>query len=118
MIKEKYLLAAGSPAFSKRLITYFQSEGWQVRTITNKPDALRFSKETQEAPQYVVTDRLKDWTIRLARELQPQGTQVILSGFMRETPKELECVLGVPYNSIMGLPSKVATVLLEKEFRD
>ena len=118
MIKEKFILAAGSPSFSRRVVAFFQGEGWQVKTITKKSDALRYLNEKSDTPQYIVIDQLKDWTVRLARELQPQGTQVILSGFMRGTPKELEGILGVPYYSIMGPPSKVANVLLEKEFLD
>ena len=118
MMKEKYVMAAGSPAFSRKLAAIFQLEGWEATALTNEPAALRYLKDVQDIPQYLVIDKLKDWAIRLARELQPQGTQIILSGFMPETPEELQGILGVPYYSIMGLPSKVATVLLGKEVRD
>lgn len=112
MVKEKYLLAAGTIAFSRQLAAIFYSEGWQVRSITNKQNALRFLREMQDAPRYLVVDKLKDWVIRLAKELQPQGTEIILSGAMTETPEELKKILGLDYYSIMGLPSKVADVLL------
>lgn len=118
MMKERYILAAGSPAFSRKLAAIFQVEGWEAMALTNEPAAIRYSKDMQDVPQYLVIDKLKDWAIRLARELQPQGTQIILSGFMPETPEELQGILGVPYYSIMGLPSKAATVLLGKEVRD
>ena len=118
MIREKFILAAGSPGFSRQLVAIFQREGWESRALTNEPSAHRFSKDMQDAPQYLVTDKLKDWVIRLSKELQPQGTQIILSGGMSETPEELEGILGVPYYSIMGLPSKVATVLLGRQIQD
>lgn len=89
-----------------------------VQTITKKQNALQFLKEMQVAPQYLVTDTLKDWVIQLSREFQPQGTQIILSGFMPDTPEELKRILGVPYYSIMGLPSKVASVLLGEQIAD
>ena len=114
MMKEKYILAAGSPAFSRKLAAIFQVEGWEAMALTNEPAAIRYSKDMQDVPQYLVIDKLKDWAIRLARELQPQGTQIILSGFMPETPEELQGILGVPYYSIMGFPEKVAIVLLGK----
>ena len=41
-----------------------------------------------------------------------------MSGFMTETREELETILGVPYYSISGIPSKVANVLLETQLRD
>ena len=115
MIKEKYILAAGSPAFSKGLAEIFRGEGWQVDAVANKAASVRCSQEMHDVPQYFVTDKLKEWVIRLARELQPQGTVIILSGFMPEAPEELERILGVPYTSMMGLPSKVASVLLGKD---
>lgn len=115
MIKEKYILAAGSPAFSKGLAEIFRGEGWQVDTVANKEASVRHSQDNHDLPQYLVTDKLKEWVIRLARELQPQGTVIILSGFMPEAPEELERILGVPYMSMMGLPSKVASVLLGKD---
>ena len=118
MIKEKYLLAAGSPAFSKQLAAFFQSRGWQVESITNKRNAPRFLKEMQLAPQYLVADKLSDWIIQLSRQLNSQGTRIILSGWMTEPHEELERILGVPYYSIMGLPSKVASVLLGEQFDD
>jgi hypothetical protein len=34
---------------------------------------------------------------------------------MTESPEELENMLGVPYYSIMGLPAKVASVLLGEQ---
>ena len=114
MMKEKYILAAGSPAFSRKLAAIFQVEGWEAMALTNKPAAIRYPKDMQDVPQYLVIDKLKDWAIRLARELQPQGTRIILSGFMLETPEELQGILGVPYYSIMGFPEKVAIVLLGK----
>ena len=118
MIREKYLLSAGSRDFSSQLAAYFQGRGWQVESLISKQSALRFSKEMQNAPQYFVTDKLTDWVVRLARELHPLGTQIILSGIMRETPEELKSILGVDYYSCMGLPSKVASVLLKEEIRD
>lgn len=118
MVRDKYLLAAGSTGFSRQLAAIFQSEGWQVRSVTNEPAALRFLQEMQDAPRYLVTDKLKDWVIRLAQELQPQGTEIILSGAMTETPEELKNILGVDYYSIMGLPSKVADVLLGTQLRE
>ena len=118
MIKEKYILTAGTPAFSRQLAAIFQSEGWQASPLIDKPAAQRFSKEMRDVPQYLVIDELKDWVIQLSKELQPRGTQIILSGAMTETPEELESILGVPYYSIMGLPSKVADVLLGTQFRD
>ena len=118
MIKEEFILAAGSPDFSRKIAAFFQGEGWQARALSNEPAALRCSKEMQDAPQYLVTDKLSGWVVRLSRELHSKGTQIILSGAMSETPEELEIILGVPYRSIMGLPSYVATVLLEKQFRD
>ena len=42
MINEKFILAAGSPDFARKLAAIFQSEGWQARVITNGPSALRF----------------------------------------------------------------------------
>lgn len=112
MVNEKFLLAAGSPNFSRQLAAIFQSKGWQVRVLTNKPAALQFSKDIQDAPKYLVADKLSSWVIGLSRKLHSQGTQIILSGFMSESHEELESILGAPYNSIMGLPSKVASVLL------
>lgn len=114
MIKEKFILAAGSPISSRQLAAIFQNEGWQVRTLDNDQAFRRFLKEMQYAPQFLVIDKLKDWTIRLAVELHQQGTRVILSGFIPEGPEEVERILGVPYDGIRGLPSKVATVLLKK----
>ena len=118
MVRDKYLLPAGSIGFSRQLAAIFQSEGWQVRSVTNEPAAHRFLQEMQDAPRYLVVDKLKDWVIRLAKELQPQGTEIILSGVMTETPEELKNILGVDYYSIMGLPSKVADVLLGTQLRD
>ena len=115
MIKENYLLAAGSRDFSKKLAAIVQSRGWQALSLTNKQNAVRFSKEMQIAPQFFVADKLTDWIIRLSRELHPQGTQIILSVCMAATQEELERILGVPYYSISGLPSKVASVLLKEE---
>ena len=112
MIEKKHLLAVGSPSFSRQLAAILKRSGWQVESFANEQDAVKFSQEMHIAPQYLVTDTLEDWVIRLSRELQSQGTQIILSGFMRETPEELERILGVTYYSIMGLPSKVADVLL------
>ena len=62
-----------------------------------------------------MTDKLTDWVIRLSQKLHSQGTQIILSGCMTESPEELENMLGVPYYSIMGLPAKVASVLLGEQ---
>ena len=90
MIKEKYILAAGSPAFSKGLAEIFRGEGWQADTVANKAASVRCSQEMHDVPQYFVTDKLKDWVTSLARKLQPQGTVIILSGFMPEAPEELE----------------------------
>ena len=118
MIKEKFLLAAGSPTFSRQLAAIFQSEGWQVRVLTNESVARRFINEVQDVPQYLVTDNLSGWIIRLSRELHSQGTQIILSGFMPEPREELETILGVHYYSIMGLPSKVASALLGVQIQD
>ena len=114
MTKEKFILAAGSPVVSRQLAAIFQNEGWQVRTIDNDEASRRFLIEEQNAPQYLVIDKVVDWTIQLAREYQPHGTRVILSEFRSETPEEVERMLGVPYDGITGLPSKVATVLLGK----
>lgn len=111
MIKENYILAAGSWGFSRQLTAIFQSIGWQAQSLTNKRNVPRFFKELQAVPQYLVTDKLTDWVIRLCQELQSQGTQIILSGGMTESPEELKSILGVPYYSIMGLPAKVAIVL-------
>lgn len=118
MIKEKTILAAGSVGFSRQLAAIFRREGWQAGTLTNEYDAVRISWEIHDAPQYLITDVLKGWVVRLAQELQQQGTQIILSGFMTETQEELTAILGVPYYSIMGLPWKVATVLIGKEYGD
>ena len=118
MIKDNSILAAGSVGFARQLAAIFLSEGWQARTLTNEYDAVRISWEVHDVPQYLVIDVLKGWVIRLARELQRQGTQIILSGFMPETPEELDAILGVPYQSIMGNPWKVATVLIGKEYGD
>lgn len=118
MIKERFILASGSVGFSRQLAAFFRNEGWQTRTLTNKYDAVRISWEMHDAPQYLVTDVLKGWVVSLAQELQRQGTQIILSGFMSETPEELTAILGVPYYSIMGSPWKVATVLIGKEYGD
>ena len=118
MIQVKFILAAGSTVFSRQLAAIFQSEGWQAWSLNNKPSALRFSEEMRDVPHYLVTDKLDDWVIQLSRGLQPLGTKVILSGAMTETPEELESILGVPYHSIMGLPSHVAGVILDKQFRD
>jgi hypothetical protein len=118
MVEDKYLLAVGSIDFSRQLAAIFQSKGWQVRSITNKQNAHRFLQEMQDTPHYLVTDKLKDWVIRLAKELQPQGTEIILSGGMTETPEELKSILGVDYYSIMGLPSKVADKLLGTQLSD
>ena len=118
MINEKFILAAGSPDYARMLAAIFQHEGWNARAITNGPSALRFLQEGPDVPKYLVADEIKGWVARLAQELHPLGTQVILSGFMTESPEELESMLGTPYYSIMGLPWKVADVLLGKEFRD
>ena len=118
MIKEKYLLAAGSPAFSKQLAAIFQSRGWQVESITNKRNVTRLFREMQIVPQYLIVDKLTDWIIQLSQQLHLQGTQIVLSGWMTETPEELERILGIPYYSIMGLPSKVASVLLGEQIED
>ena len=96
MIREKYLLAAGSPAFSKKLAALFQSRGWQVEAITNKRNVSRLLMGMQIAPQYLVVDKLTDWIIQVSQQLHSQGTQIILSGWMTETPEELERILGVP----------------------
>ena len=111
LIKENYILAAGSWGFSRQLTAIFQSRGWQAQSLTNKRNVPRFFKELQAVPQYLVTDKLTDWVIRLCQELQSQGTQIILSGGMTESPEELKSILGVPYYNIMGLPAKVAIVL-------
>jgi hypothetical protein len=118
MINEKFILAAGSPDFARKLAAIFQREGWQARVITNGPSALRFLEEKREVPKYLVADEIKGWVSRLAEELHPRGTQVILSGGMSESHEELESMLGTPYYSIMGSPWKVAIVLLGKEFRE
>lgn len=118
MIDEKFLLAAGSPDFSRTLAAFFQSEGWKARAIANEQAAVRFLREMPNAPKYLVADQIKGWVIRLAQALHPQGTQVILSGWMTESQEELEQMLGTPYYSIMGLPVKVYDVLLGKTTRD
>ena len=116
MVKENYIVAAGSPDYAGLLATLFRSEGWLARSVTTRRDAAHFSHEQEDAPRFLVIDVLKEWTVNLARELHPQGTQVILSGFMRESREELESILGVPFYSIMGLPWKAASVLLGKEY--
>ena len=118
MINDHFILAAGSPDFSRQLSAIFRSEGWLVRSLSNEQAALRYLREGQEVPRYLVIDKLKNWAVRLARELQPQGTQIILSGSLDGSREELEGIIGVPFYSIMGLPWKVADVLLGKEFRD
>lgn len=118
MIKEKFVLASGSRAFARQVAAVFQKEGWQARVVIGRHDALFYSKERQDAPQYLITDDLRPGftaALQMARELQPQGTQVILSGFM--TPEELSGV-DVPFRSIAGLPWKVAGVILGKEYTD
>lgn len=118
MIKEKYIFAVGSAGYARQLAAIFRSEGWQARSITNEYDAVRISREIHDAPQYLITDVLKGWVVRLAQELHFQGTKIILSGSMTETREELAAILGVPYDSIMGSPWKVATVLIGKEYGD
>lgn len=115
MIKEKFILAAGTTGFSRKLAAIFQSEGWQAGTITNEHDAVNISQEMRDVPKYFVADVIRGWVVQLAQELHQQGTEIILSGFMTESHEELEAILGTPFQSIMGLPSKVATVLLGKE---
>lgn len=118
MIQDHFILAAGSHNYSLQLARYFLREGWQAMTVTKKPDAGRFLKESQFAPEYLFIDSLKDWVVQLARELHSSGTQIRLYGFLEESPEELAEKLGVPYESTMGLPSKAAGVLLGKEFGD
>ena len=118
MIKEKFILAAGSQDFSRKIVALFQDEGWQARSVTSMWAARRFLKEMQEVPQYFASDKINDWVILLARELHPKGTQIILSGAMQESQEELERILGTPYYSIMGLPSYVADVLLQTQIPD
>ena len=118
MIKEKFILAAGSPSFSRRVVAFFQREGWQVRTLANEEASRRFLKEEHNVPQCLVIDKLKDWTIQLAREFQPHGTRVVVSEVRSETPAEVERLLGVPYEGVTGLASKVVNVILERNFRE
>ena len=114
-IREQTVLAVGSPGFAGQLAAIFKHEGWEAKTLTNKKNVPRFLRELDAAPQYLVTDSLKDWVVKLAHELDARGTEVYVSGFVN--PADLSGRY-FSYHSVSGLPSKVADVILGTQFTD